>query len=181
MKKNKKEIIKEIMKNITATDKKEKKLKLYQSILQIDNTEREIVLQYLLLVKQIKGLNDKEPNPIMEIFTYINHFPPKQFNENFNDITEKKYSSLDKLLFFLKKVLSQNWLYTSFDERKQFIKFFNITIKDDSKGINNTNIITWENDELYIFNLYHEFLEQIKKKIVHYESQNINNSIKSKK
>ena len=107
---------------------KKKKLKLYQTILKIDNTDNEIIIQYLLLVKQIRGLNDKEPNPVVEIFSYINHFSPEQFNKNFLDITSKKYSSMDKLLLFLQSILGQNWIEATFNERKKFINFFNSTI-----------------------------------------------------
>ena len=178
---NKKDLIKEIIKEINTTDNKEKKLKLFQSILQIDNTQSEIIIEYLLLVKQIRGLNDNKLNPIVEIFTYINHIPLKEFNTNFLDITKKEYSSIDKLLLFLNNILNQNWIKATFNERKKFINFLNTLIKEELQNVKNTNIITWENSELYIYNLYYELLEQIKKKIVYYESQNDSIGIKNEK
>ena len=135
----------------------------------------------MLLVRQIRGVKDQNPNPVIEIFTYLNHFSPLKFNKNFVDITEKKHSSIDKLLLFFQNILSQNWGKATFDNRKKFIKFLNVTIKEDSGTINNTSPITWENEELYIFNLYKEFLEQIKKKITHYESKNIDDDVESEK
>ena len=72
--KRKKEFIKGLMKDISSTNNNEEKLKLYQSILKIDNTNKEILLKYLLLVRQIRGVKDQNPNPVIEIFTYFNHF-----------------------------------------------------------------------------------------------------------
>ena len=179
--KRKKEMIKGLMKNISSTNNNEEILKLYQSILKIDSTNKEILLKYLLLVRHIRGVKDQNPNLVIEIFTYFNHFSPLEFNKNFVDITEKKHSSIDKLLLFFQNILSQNWGKATFDNRKKFIKFLNVTIKEDSGTINNTSPITWENEELYIFNLYKEFLEQIKKKITHYESKNIDDDVESEK
>ena len=53
---------------------------------------KEILLKYLLLVRQIRGVKDQNPNPVIVIFTYLNHFSPLKFNKNFVDITEKKHS-----------------------------------------------------------------------------------------
>ena len=49
--KRKKEFIKGLMKDISSTNNNEEKLKLYQSILKIDSTNKEILLKYLLLVR----------------------------------------------------------------------------------------------------------------------------------
>ena len=88
---------------------------------------------------------------------------------------------MDKLLLFLKNILNQNWVEATFNERKKFVNYLNTTIKEELKIINNTNIITLENFELYIFNLYNELLKKIKKKIVYYESPTNSKDIKSEK
>ena len=76
--KKKKEEINKILKDIETTNDKEKQLKLFKDALKIDNTNRQIVNQYLLLVKQIRDITDKKENPVVEIMTYIHHFPPEQ-------------------------------------------------------------------------------------------------------
>ena len=177
----KKEDIKNIFMDIDATNDKERKYDLYKKILKIDNTDRDIVLQYLLLVKQIRKPTDKNPNPVVEIMTYIHHFPLEQFNKIFVGFAEKKISSMGKLLLFLKKILNKDWTLSTFEERKAFINFFFLTKEEDKLEIKNTSPFTWENDELYIFFLYKEFLSRIEKKIEHYISDLNDIEIKSVK
>ena len=43
-----------LIEEIKSTQNKEKQLELYQNILNIDNTKGEIVMDYLLLLKQIR-------------------------------------------------------------------------------------------------------------------------------
>ena len=76
---SKKEAIKKLLQEINNTKENEKKKELYKDILKIDNTDRNNVLQYLLLVKQMRKLSDKKENIVIEIMPYIHHFPPKQF------------------------------------------------------------------------------------------------------
>ena len=177
----KKKKVNEIMKDIKATDDKEKQLKLYKDILNIVNTDRKIIYQYLLLVKQIRKITDKKENPVVEIMTFIHHFPPEQYNKEFVGYAEKKYSSMEKILLILNKILSKHWKKTTFEERREATLFFLKAIKEDQFEIKNTSPITWENDELYIYNSYLVFLEQIKRKMEHYSSSNIIIDIKSDK
>ena len=170
--KNKNEKIKEILNKINITNDKEKKLSFYKDILNIDNTNRDILSQYLLLVKDIRNLTDDNPNPVVEIMTYIHHFPPEQFNQDFAGYAEKKNSSMEKLLLVLKKILSKDWIEATFEEKKDTFNFFLKAFKEDKFEIKNTSPITWKNDELYIFNLYIRLLFQIKRKIKYYESIN---------
>ena len=77
------------MKTIESTKDEEKKFELYKSILKIDNTDRNIIHQYLLLIKQIRKKTDKTENLKAEIISYIHHFPPTQFNKDFICFGEK--------------------------------------------------------------------------------------------
>ena len=175
--KKKKKVIETILIDIVATNDKEKKFELYKDILKIDNTNRDIVLQYLLLVKQIRKMTDDDPNPVVEIMTYIHHFPVEQYNKDFIGFGEKKNSSMGKILLFFKKIISKDWIKTTFEEKKEFFSFILKVLNEDKFEIKNTSPITWENDELYIFNLYMELLSQIKRKIEYYESSNNINDI----
>ena len=121
-------------------------------------------------MKDIRKITDKHENPVVEIMTFIHHFPPEQYNKEFFGFAEKKYSSMEKILLILNKILSKPWIKTTFEEKREAVNFFLKAIKEDNFEIKNTSPITLENDELYIFNLYLGFLDQIKGKIVHYES-----------
>ena len=170
--KKKKEKIQKLIKDIENTNDKEIKYLIYKDILKIDNTDRNIVRQYLLLVKEIRKITNKDQSLIEEIKMYINHFPPEEFNKYFGDFCEKKTSSMSKILMILKKILSKDWVNTSYEEKKSIISFFYKCIKGGKYIIKNTSPITWKNDELYIYNLYLQFLSQINEKIVYYQSQN---------
>ena len=179
----KKQTINKILKAIEQTNDNEKKYKLYIQILKIDNTDRNIVLKYLLLAKQIRKVTDKEDNPVVQIMSYINHFPPEQFNKEFAGFGKKEKSSMEKLLTFLDEILSKNWIETTYEEREKAVRFF-LNAKLESKTkIKNTSPITWENDELYVFYLYKEFLSQFIKKMEYYQSLDIinYNDLKSEK
>ena len=170
--KKKKEEINKILKDIETTNDKEKQLKLFKDALKIDNTNRQIVNQYLLLVKQIRDITDKKENPVIEIMTYIHHFPPEQFNKDFFGFAEKKISSMGKILLILNKILSEEWNEAKYEKKKEAASFLLNAIIEDKFEIRITSPITWENDELYIFNLYLRLLEQIKRKIEYYKSSN---------
>ena len=177
----KKKKIKEDEDLILQEKEKEKKYELYKQILKIDNTDKRILLDYLLIVKQRQKINDISISPEEEIKSYINHFPPNEFNKYFNDIAIKEHSSIEKLLLIFEKILSQDWIETTFEKRREAYNFFIQTIKENFKPIKNTSPITWENKELYIFCLYKDLLLQLKKKLQYYEEQEkINeNEIKS--
>ena len=88
--KNNKVKINTLIEKIKSTENKEKQLELYQNILNIDNTKEEIVMDYLLLLKQIRKLENNDPNPLIEIMKFKNHFSPNKFNEHFSFIEKKR-------------------------------------------------------------------------------------------
>ena len=128
----KKQTINKILKAIEQTNDNEKKYKLYIQILKIDNTDRNIVLKYLLLAKKIRKVTDKEDNPVVQIMSYINLFPPEQFNKEFAGFAKKEKSSMEKLLTFLDEILSKNWIETTYEEREKAVRFF-LNAKLESK------------------------------------------------
>ena len=119
-----------LIKEIENTNDKELKYLIYKDILKIDNTDRNIVRQYLLLMKEIRKTIDKDQNLIEEINTYINHFPPKEFNKDFAEFCEKETSSMSKILIILEKILSQDWINANYEEKKSAISFFYNVIKE---------------------------------------------------
>ena len=162
----KKESIKQMLQKISNEKDLFKLLDLYKEILNINNTDREIVLQYLKLLK-IKNEKEKA-QPIEEYKKYINHLPKIEWNNNFSEIIHKNTSSLEKLELVLQKILSLNSLEMNRKNKSEIIVFLYKYINETKIEINNTSPITWENEELYIFFLFKIFMEQLKKKIIFY-------------
>ena len=77
----------------------------------------------MLLVNQnqkIKGINKGQE----EIKSYINHFPPSEFNKYFKSIVVKEDSSIEKILIVFTKILSEDWIKTTFEKRREAYDFF---------------------------------------------------------
>ena len=140
--KNNKVKINTLIEKIKSTENKEKQLELYQNILNIDNTKEEIVMDYLLLLKQMTKLDDNEPNPLIEIMNYKNYFSTNKFNEHFSFIEKKKNSSIEKLLIIIKEILNREWIKASIKEKNEIVKFFHKEMKNGINEIKNTSIIT---------------------------------------
>ena len=137
--------------------------------MKINNTEKAIVLNYLQFIKK---LFEKNCNKKIEIFSnYINHFSPKEWNDNFSDIIIKENSSLEKLDLIFQKILSQNWFEVDHSQIYEILSFFDKYNTDYKNLIISTYSISWENDELFIFYLFKEFLDQILKRIDYYSNE----------
>ena len=149
--KKKKERISKILIDIESTEDEEMKLQLYKEVIKLDNTDRNILRQYLLLFKKLRKTTDEKESLKAEIMTYINYFPPEEFNKDFSDYGKKEISSMGKLLLFLNEILKKDWSETTYEERRVTSKYFLNTIKQGLVKLKNTSPITWENDELYIF------------------------------
>ena len=63
---------------------------------------------------------------------------------------------------------------------KQLLQFFTNCINETNKEINNTSPIIWENEELYIYCLFRDFIGKIKEKILYYSQEIYFDNIKNK-
>ena len=157
--------------NINTSDKERKET--LEKALKINNTKKDLVLEYLLLLKR-NYKNDF--NYISEYLDalkmYINHIPKNEFNSYFSDTLKKEHSSIEKINLIFDKIKSQNWSKCDFNERKKCLIFFYNCIKDNKNIYENTSPITWENEELYIYTLLDLFLEKIHSQIKYYENNN---------
>ena len=166
--KKKNELVKELLEKISKEKDISKSLDLYKEILDINNTDREIVLKYLLLHKK---KNEKEKvKSIEEYKKYINHFPPQEWNTYFSEIIKKENSSIEKLELILKKILTITFEMTK-KEKAEIIRFFKLYINETKIEINNTSPITWENDELYIYFLFQTFMSRLESKMNFYSEE----------
>ena len=177
--KKKKQQLKEKMEKISKAENVEKRISLYNELLKISNTNRDLILYYLQHVTDIYKTKEELLNSelaMSDFRHFINYFPPKEWNDKYSYIIEKKNSSIEKLNLVLQKILSQNWLDANHKDMKGILEFFRENIKTYKNEINNSSPITWENDELFIYYLFKEFLGQIQSKIIYYseETQFIN-------
>ena len=163
--KKKNELVKELLQKISKEKDISKSLDLYKEILDINNTDREIVLKYLLLHKKKNEI--EKVKSLEEYKKYINHIPPQEWNAYFSEIIKKENSSLEKLDLILKKILSISFEMTK-KNKAEIIRFFKLYINETKIEINNTSPITWENDELYIYALFQTFMNRLENKMTFY-------------
>jgi len=175
-----KEKAKQKLEQISKEKDPKKLIDLYEDLLKINNTDEDIVFKYLLFVKEIYKNTNISKYEIEEFTKYIYHIPIKKWNDNFSNIVQKEYSSLEKLNLIFQKILSQKWAHTDYNNKKQVIQYFADCIDETSKEINNTSPITWENAELYIYYLFRDFISRIKEKILYYSEEKYFKNIKNK-
>jgi len=116
---NKQKEIDHLLKDNIDTSDKERK-KTLEKALKINNTKKDLVLEYLLLIKRNY---EKDLNYFSEYFgalkMYINHIPKNEFNSYFSDTLKKELSSIEKINLIFDKIKSQNWAKCDFNERKK--------------------------------------------------------------
>ena len=171
--KNKKKLAEEKLQKLQNEKDPKAIIILYNDLLNIDNTNKDIILKYLLHVKHIYGDDFKKDRYIdEELNTFLYHIPVEIWNNNFAEVFEKKYSSLEKLEQIFEKILSNDWAMAEIKNKKEVLEFFRDNIHYMIRDIKNTSPITWENEELYVYYLYKEFLGRIEKKILYYADKN---------
>ena len=168
---NKKKEVEKLNKEISKTNKLEEKLKIFKKILEIDNTEKSSILNYLILFKEIHK-NDKDKYFIKkELELYKNHISKKEFNDNFSEYITKESSSIEKINLIIQKILENNWFLADYKIREKTVLFFYKQKEENKNVVNNSCPITWENSELFIYICFKEFIEQIYKKMNYYKEK----------
>ena len=132
-----------------------KKIKKIENLLETDNTQEEIVLQYLILNKNVNS------NNLIELLKkYENAIQEENFNLNFGKFYHK-ISSFQKIINLLNNLAD---LYNTNNNEMQINKINNIIISNSTKYIATFPIFYKFNYELYFYYLYYLFIKQIKKK-----------------
>ena len=172
MNKYKIDIAKELKEIENNPEDIEKTIKAYKNIFKIDNTQEIHVLNYLLYIKE-----RKKNNNIIEI-DFINQLnklqiciSDKNYNKYFKDIQRK--SARQKIIAFFN--LIKNFSPEDKESKKNII----ITINHYMSEIyflnfNNKKKITWDNEELYLNNLYKFLVTSVAVLILYHYDKNIN-------
>ena len=138
---------------------------LYERILELDNTEEDDILQYMLSLLELLNRKKIDKNQFEKKLTIYTHgisdtnyaryfakFPRKNSKLKILDLIELIMKDLESDIIYLK--------------RKTFLKEFNdLYNKEKLSQIKLKKKISWQNKELYIYNLYHVFLDSLSERI----------------
>ena len=156
-----------------------KKLELYQKILENDNTKENDVLNYLLLYLNLSKKVNNEDIFKSKLDTYGCCISEEKYQANFQNY--RRTNSKKNIFNLLNLIAGDLDEDNNFIKRKNFINdILNRNDKEDSKSLKFTKKISWDNKELYLHNLYLFFLRTLTKKLKKFkkkdEDKNATNS-----
>ena len=138
-----------------------KKLELYQKILENDNTKKNDVLNYLLLYLNLSKKVNNEDIFKSKLDTYGCCISEEKYQANFQNY--RRTNSKKNIFNLLNLIAGDLDEDNNFIKRKNFINdILNRNDKEDSKSLKFTKKISWDNKELYLHNLYLFFLSNKK-------------------
>jgi len=181
---NKDKIIEEINKyklkieNISLEIKKssdfEQKVKLYQEIFSIDNTQEKYVLEYLLYLKEMNIQYKGQTNFLKELERLQICISDSNYNKFFKEYPRK--NARNKILNFI-NLIKDSPLKNN-EQKSKLIDEINFLIFEvDNLKMNNKKKITWENEELFLYSLYEFLILNVSQVIIYYIKKNINSKI----
>ena len=137
-----------------------KKLELYQKILENDNTKENDVLNYLLLYLNLSKKVNNEDIFKSKLDTYGCCISEEKYQANFQNY--RRTNSKKNIFNLLNLIAGDLDEDNNFIKRKNFINdILNRNDKEDSKSLKFTKKISWDNKELYLHNLYLFFLRTL--------------------
>ena len=147
------------------------KVKKYEEILKWNNTDKTYIKDYLSLLKECAKKSEISIDEMKkQLYLYKKAIPKDEFNKEFSEFEVKEMSSLDEIKEFLGKIKKFNFNVKTLKEKSKEYKFIEEKIGEYSKGIKCNSPITYENAELYIYYLFHSYLENLEQKIEKYKN-----------
>ena len=141
-----------------------KKLELYQKILENDNTNENDVLNYLLLNLNLSKKTNNEDIFKSKLDIYNCCISEEKYQAYFQNY--RRTNSKNKIFNLLNLIAGDLDKDNDYTKRKNFINdILNRNDREDSKSLKFTKKISWDNKELYIYNLYLFFLRTLTKKL----------------
>ena len=178
--------IKEIYKNIKSIKNKidvidienssykanliSEELQLYKQLFKYNNTKESDILEFLLLKFELFKINLINKDEMEKLLRSYNHFiSDGNYDKNFPEL-RKRDNALAKINKLINILIKTDINVSNPDEKIKRTKKFMHTIIDIRNSelivkIKVTNAVTWENKELYIYNLYLMFLFSLEQKI----------------
>ena len=178
-----KNIIDSLLNQINKTEDLKEKEKLYEEILEQDNTQEKYVVNYLICLKDLSLLNENHKQKYeKEVKKYHICISDLNYEAHFSDI--KRINSKDKILSFF-KLIRECPLQTEENRASIVSQIYYRFLETNLLEFNNTKKITWDNKELYLYFLYDFLLCGVSEMIIYYNKvenpEKILNSIEFKK
>ena len=170
--------IKDIIDENNSSDKQNlilEELKLYEQLFKFNNTKESEILDYLLLNYELFKSHLINKDEMEKKLRSYNHFiSDENYNKNFSEFF-KRENALTKIFKLIDILLNTNINTSNLDEKIAKIKKFmqDIINKCESElkdKIKVTTPVTWENKELYLYNLYMMLLLSFYQKINYHTS-----------
>ena len=172
-----KEKINELLQQISKENSIKIKHNLYKEILKLDNTNKSIIFDYLILLKEMTEKKEIKNDELKkELQLYIHVIPKDEYNKAFSEYIIKKNSSFEEIKLFLEKIKNINNNYTTIKQKAQECSFITDKIEEHKSKINNNCPITYDNIELYTYSLFHLYLSTLMEKIKDYLNINFDYS-----
>ena len=152
----------EIFEKIKITENNKEKFDLYEKLFERNDTKEEYILAYLLFMKTYDKDNFKNILIQKQIFISENNY-----KNNFNDQIENRKTARQKFLEYFEYLINLN--LNSDEDKFKFIGYlFNIMRTEPNIELKTKNEITWDNEELYLNNLYLFLIDNIIKTMKRY-------------
>ena len=152
-------------KSQTKNEGIEKEKYLYEPKSEIDITNEDDVLHYICTLQELlkkKELDEKSFISKLEIYThgisdqnyakYFSKFQRQNSKEKIFNLLDLIMMDLDNDIMYYKK-------------KTFFIKFSELSTKEELYHLNFKKIIYWKNKELYLYNIYYNFLKSLGERI----------------
>ena len=153
----------------------DKKIKLYQDIIGLDNTREDNILEYLKFLQEISVINEKNKNLFLsELEKFHVCISDNNYNKCFSKFLKRK-NAITKILDFIEMIKNAHDLDNSSDKKAKikFLDYFDNLIEKENKiNFKANKKFTWENKELYLYTLYLSLINRMANYIEFYRHDN---------
>lgn len=154
--------------NIAQTKNDKIKINLYKNILSLDNTKEKYVLDYLLCIKRMVGNKEyKNVDYENEVTKYEICLSEENYQTNFKEIS--RTNARKKILEFFDFI--KNCSFNTDEEKIILISRLSYFLHKLNNSFNNTKMVTWQNEELYLNYLYKFLINSICNLIAYFNTE----------
>ena len=165
--------IRKKLKNLEETEETTETIKekicLYEKLFEFENTNETDIFQYMLSYLKLYKKNEKTKEEFeMKLNIYKHGISDQHYKTYFNEYP--RINSKEKIFNLFKLISKDLEDDITYKKRKEFINEFNALIKkEEETKFTFNNIVDWENEELYSYNLYLNLLDSLNQKINYYK------------
>ena len=160
--------------DIEQTKNNKKKIDLYRKILSLDNTKEKYVVDYLVCIQSMVK------NEEYKIIDFENEFKKYEIcisEENYKANFEKFSRKNARQKFFEYFDFIKNCSYNTEEEKIFLISRFTNFLLQLNNSFNNTKMVTWQNEELYLNYLFKFLINSVCSLIIYFNNENMNKNL----